>query len=55
MPHLIESIAYVGQEPWHGLGKKILEGKKLSIAEAIVRYNQILVTDIIKAYPIESH
>ncbi|MDD4195528.1 MAG: DUF932 domain-containing protein [Syntrophorhabdaceae bacterium] len=36
MPHLIESIAYVGQEPWHGLGKKILEGKKLSIAEAIV-------------------
>lgn len=36
MSHLIESLAYVGPEPWHGLGKKIPEGKRLTVHEAIV-------------------
>lgn len=35
MAHLIETMVYVGKEPWHGLGKKIPEGKRLTVNQAI--------------------
>lgn len=36
MAHLVESMMYVGETPWHKLGRKIPDGKKLSVREAIV-------------------
>jgi len=39
MPAEVESMFYVGEVPWHGLGKPIPEGKKLSISEGIQASN----------------
>jgi len=35
MAHEVESMIYVGPEPWHGLGVAVPEGAKLNIGEAI--------------------
>jgi hypothetical protein len=38
MAHEVETMMYVGEEPWHKLGKAIPEGKILNIQEAISGY-----------------
>ena len=35
MAHEIESMVYVREEPWHGLGKRLPKGTVLDIEEAI--------------------
>ena len=35
MAHEVETMMYVGEVPWHKLGKAIPEGKTLNIQEAI--------------------
>lgn len=55
MAHLVETMMYVGETPWHGLGKEIPEGKKLGIDEALVAAGLDWEVDLRRLYTEDGH
>jgi len=48
-------MMYVGETPWHGLGKEIPEGKKLGIDEALVAAGLDWEVDLRRLYTEDGH
>ena len=55
MAHLVEKMMYVGETPWHGLGKQIPEGKKLGIDEALIAAGLDWEVDLRRLYTEDGH
>jgi phage/plasmid-like protein (TIGR03299 family) len=55
MAHLVETMMYVGETPWHGLGKRIPEEKKLGIDEALVAAGLDWKVDLRRLYTEDGH
>ena len=55
MAHLVETMMYVGETPWHGLGKRMPEGKNLGVQEAIAAAGLDWRVDLRRLYTEDGH
>jgi phage/plasmid-like protein (TIGR03299 family) len=55
MAHLVETMMYAGETPWHGLGKKIPEGKTLGVQEALTAAGLDWKVDLRRLYTVDGH